>query len=93
MRMEFRRLVGTILDVRSWPTHGVTSADLRKQAAAMLRSFYDSDEFAFWPKKQFFQKAPEEVRIVDSAGDVVARYDICDLIADMGHQLVGNRYA
>jgi hypothetical protein len=92
MQMEFRRLTGLALGHQSWPSLGTTPADLATQTATMLRAHYNSDGKQIWPKKQYFQKAPEEVRIVDDAGRVVARYDIRDLISDTGCELVGNRF-
>jgi hypothetical protein len=69
----------------------VNSDELRKEAAALLGSFYESDEREFWPKRQFVQKAPAEVRIIDAAVKVLARYDVWDLAEDTGRKLVNNR--
>jgi hypothetical protein len=93
MRVEFRRLIGTVLEERPWPILAVNSDELRKEAAALLGGFYESDEREFWPKKKFIQKTPEEVRIMDSAGKILARYDVWDLIDDTGRKLVDSRDA
>ena len=88
MRMELRRLAGTVLEKRPWPILAVNSEELRKDAATVLGGFYESDEHAFWPKSQLAHMTPEEVRILDAAGKVLARYDVWDLIEDTGRKLV-----
>jgi hypothetical protein len=91
MRAEFVRMIGTVLGEIPWPMHDVSPADLRKHAALMLNGFYDHDEFESWPKREFFQKAPEEVRIVRDDGAIMIKYDLLDLIKDTGRRVVGNR--
>jgi hypothetical protein len=94
VKMEFRRLTGKpMFDDRPWQTDGVEISKLREHAKDALASFYTGNDRAFWPKEQFRDKAPEEIRIVDAAGEVVARYDIRDMIADTKRQLTGIPHA
>jgi hypothetical protein len=83
MKMEFRRLADgkRVLPDRRW--HEGLPAELLEHAKAALMSFYDGNEHDFWAKPQFRDGGlPEEVRIVDDAGKVVARYDAREAIAD-----------
>jgi hypothetical protein len=83
MKMEFRRLDDgkRVLPDRPW--HEGLPAELLEHAKAALMSFYDGNEHDFWAKPQFREGGlPEEVRIVDDAGKVVARYDAREAIAD-----------
>jgi hypothetical protein len=94
VKLEFRRLTGKpMLDDRPWRAEGIPASDLKEHAKAALMGFYANDQHEFWPKEQFRDKAPEEVRIVDAAGNVVARYDIRDIIAETNRQLVGIKSA
>jgi hypothetical protein len=94
MKMEFRRLTGkAMLDDRPWPSVGVPAAELREHARDALLSFYVGNDHEFWPREEFRDKAPEEVRIVDAAGSVIAGYDIRDIISDTNRQLVGIKIA
>lgn len=91
MRMEFRRLTGeSILGDRPWQKG--TLEELLGHAKAALMGFYDNNQNEFWPKEQFRCKAPEQVRIVDEAGNVVAQYDIRNIIADTGRELTGIKH-
>ena len=82
MRMEFRRLVGTVIFETSWPDQDEQIDEFNEQAKEALVSFYEGTEHCFWPKKEFAANAPEEVRIVDEQGIIVAKYDIHDFATD-----------
>jgi hypothetical protein len=82
-----------MLDARDWPTEGVPVAELREHAREALLGFYTGNEYEFWPKKEYLDQAPEEVRIVDANGSEIARYDVQDAIADTRRQLVGIKNA
>lgn len=90
MRMEFRRLIGTIIFETMWPEEeepitGLT--DLNEQAKEALESFYDGNEHCFWPKKELSPNAPEEVRILNEYGIVAAKYDVRKFAADTKRSL------
>jgi hypothetical protein len=87
MRMEFRRLIGTIIFETTWPEEEEPIADHNEQAKEALESFYDGNEHCFWPKKEFSPNAPEEVRIINEYGIVVAKYDVHNLAADTKRSL------
>jgi len=94
MRMEFRRLTGkSVFEDRPWSTEGIPAAELKEHAKDALMSFYTGNQHEFWPKEQFRDKAPEQARIVDEVGKIIAQYDIRDAIADTGRQLVGIKNA
>jgi len=58
-----------------------------EQAKEALASFYEGNEHFFWPKREFAPNAPEEVRIINDYGIVVAKYDIHNLGADTKRSL------
>jgi hypothetical protein len=87
MRMEFRRLTGTVIFETAWPAQDEPVTELNEQAKEALTGFYEGNEHSFWPKKEFAPNAPEEVRIIDEYGFVVAKYDIRDLGADTKRSL------
>lgn len=82
MRMEFRRLIGALVFDRPWPVQGLSKKQLDDQAKDALASLYEGDGRSVWPKKEYASNAPEEVRIVDASGAVLAHYDIRNLVAD-----------
>jgi hypothetical protein len=91
MRMEFRRLVGTVIFETSWPDQDEQIDEFNEQAKEALVSFYEGTEHCFWPKKEFAANAPEEVRIINEQGIVVAKYDIHDFATDTKRSLAQHK--
>jgi len=93
MRMEFSRMTGIFISQRAWPVDGKSTDELVTDAKGALAGFYDSDEYAFWPKAEFASNAPEHVRLVDSTGAIVVEYDLTDLTAESRRSLIAGRSA
>jgi hypothetical protein len=75
MRMELRLLIGTLIFDQPWPDKEMSTEELKEQAKDALVNFYEGDERSLWSGTEFARKVPEEVRIVDANGAVVAHYD------------------
>jgi hypothetical protein len=75
--MEYRRLVGTVPRSHRWLTERPLAA-LVEDARSALLSHYDVREREYAPKREFFQRAPEEVRILNDEGEVMASWSIAD---------------
>lgn len=75
--MEYRRLVGTVLRSHRWLTDRPLAV-LVEDARLALLSHYDVREHEYAPKRDFFQRAPEEVRILSDDGKVMASWSIAD---------------
>ena len=91
MRMEFRRMTGGLIHERTWPAHGRPIEEITAEAKDALRSCYEGDLFSFWPKREFAPNAPEEVRVVDGEGRLIAQYDLCAFLAETQRSLVARR--
>jgi hypothetical protein len=93
MRMEFRRMTGVLILERAWPAHGRPVEEIAAEAKDALASCYEGDKFSFWPKKEFASNAPEEVRVVDGEGRVIAQYDLCAFLAETQRSMIARRNA
>jgi hypothetical protein len=83
MQLELRRLSGQPVHEELWrSTQDIPLADLNECVKDVLMSFYDGNDREFWPKDQYRERAPQVARIIDTAGQVVAQYDIDDLAED-----------
>ena len=91
MRMELRRMNGTVLHEKEWPVHGRPIGEVVAEARDALASCYEGDRFSFWPKKEFYPNTPEEVRVFGSDGDIVVQYDLVALLRDTNRSLIGDR--
>lgn len=93
MWMEFRRMSGTLILERAWPSHGRPVEEIAAEAKDALASCYEGDKFSFWPKKEFAPNAPEEVRVVDGEGRIIAQYDLCAFLAETQRSILVKRSA
>jgi hypothetical protein len=91
MRMELRRINGTVLHEKEWPVHGRPIGEVVAEARDALASCYEGDRFSFWPKKEYYPNTPEEVRVFGSDGGVVVQYDLVALLRDTNRSLIGDR--
>ncbi|WP_156967751.1 hypothetical protein [Methylosinus sp. PW1] len=88
MRMVFRRLTGQVIHEEPWSGISATPAEFREHAKTALFGFYATDDRCFWPKAEH-TCAAEEVIILDTEGELIARYTINDIMADTKLTLVG----
>ena len=91
MRMEFRRMTGVLILERAWPAHGRPVEEIAAEAKDALASCYEGDKFSFWPKKEFYPEAPEEVRVLGADGAIIVRYDLVALLRETNRSLIGDR--
>jgi hypothetical protein len=88
--VEYRRLTGENMQERKpWPFTDLSVVEARSYSRETLKTFYTGDESHFWPREVFRDRAPEEVRIVGEAGNVVAAYTIRDVTQDTSRTLIG----
>ena len=87
MRMEFSRMNGMFLSQRPWPADGRSTVALLEEARNALASFYEGDEYSFWPKRLYAPNAPERVQIIDPDGAVIVEYGLDDFLCDSGRCL------
>jgi hypothetical protein len=83
MRMEFSRLTGVFVSQRPCSSKGRSIAELCEEAANALASYYESDDYTFWPKKEYASNPTEQVQIIDSKGAVIFEYDLIDLLKNL----------
>jgi hypothetical protein len=93
MRMQFRRMSGALILEREWPAHGRPVEEIAAEAIEALTSCYEGDAFSFWPKKAFAPDAPEEVRVIDADGAIIARCDLTVLLGASRRSLLAGRNA
>jgi hypothetical protein len=93
LRMEFSRMTGVFISQRAWPVDGKSTDELVTDAKHALAGFYEGDEYAFWPKKEYASNTPEHVRLVDSTGAIVVEYDLAELAAESKRSLIAGRSA
>ena len=93
MRMEFRKLDGeeTFPHKLLAESFDPKPGELLQFAKNSLNGFYEGVERVFWPKPKHISRAPEEVRIVNDEGDVLAKYTVSDLAKDTKKYLVGQK--
>ena len=89
MRMEFRRIDGTLIGSMPWRVQVLTFDELRHHAKTALAGFYVHNEHAFWPRRP---DAPEEVRIIDANGEIIVAYTIRDMAEETNRVLVGMQH-
>ena len=93
MRMEFSRMTGVFIYQKAWPVDGRSTDELLTDARRALAGYYESDEYAFWPKGEFASNAPEHVRLVDSSGAIVIEYDLVEMAAESRRSLITGKTA
>jgi len=86
MRMEFRRIDGTLIGSMPWRVQVLTFDELRHHAETTLSSFYVHNQHAFSARRP---DAPEEVRIIDANGEIIVAYTIRDMAEETNRVLVG----
>jgi hypothetical protein len=91
MRMELRRMTGAVIHEKEWPVHGRPLGEIIAEARDALASCYEGDKFSFWPKKEFYPEAPEEVRVLGADGAIIVKYDLVALLRETNRSLIGDR--
>jgi hypothetical protein len=84
MQVEMRRLhKDIILETLPWQGGALPSAEITAWAKDKLLSYYVQFEPHYWPREKFRNKAPEEVRVIDDTGKLIARYTLEDVARDL----------
>ena len=79
MRLELRRMTAELIFEQPWLTVARTIIERYREAKDALAG---GDAVPLRPKAEYDPNAPEEVRIFDDEGELVARYDLAHFIAE-----------